>query len=201
MKAVAIAGPEDVLAAARYEEVADLLLFDAKPPRRPDALPGGNGLAFDWRLIAGRSWRRPMDALGRVDCRAVAGGGAHFRRRARSMSPRASRAVPARRTPTRSARFSPSPARLSDRENFPRASCTWMRGCRHRTLFAAVRTTRGHFGIYGGRFVAETLMPLVLAVEAAYDDGQGRSRLSRPSWTITSTIMSAGRARSISPSG
>ena len=34
MKAIAIAGPEDVLAAARYEEVADLLLFDAKPPRR-----------------------------------------------------------------------------------------------------------------------------------------------------------------------
>jgi phosphoribosylanthranilate isomerase len=59
IKAVAIAGPEDVLAAARYEEVADLLLFDAKPPRRPDALPGGNGLAFDWALIAGRSWRRP----------------------------------------------------------------------------------------------------------------------------------------------
>ena len=58
MKVVAIAGPEDVLGAARYEEVADLLLFDAKPPRRPDALPGGNGLAFDWRLIAGRSWRR-----------------------------------------------------------------------------------------------------------------------------------------------
>jgi phosphoribosylanthranilate isomerase len=59
MKAIAIAGPEDVLAAARYEEVADLLLFDAKPPRRPEALPGGNGLAFDWALIAGRPWRRP----------------------------------------------------------------------------------------------------------------------------------------------
>jgi phosphoribosylanthranilate isomerase len=58
MKSVAIAAPEDVLGAARYEEVADLLLFDAKPPRRPDALPGGNGLAFDWELIAGRSWRR-----------------------------------------------------------------------------------------------------------------------------------------------
>src|SRR5277367_3347268 len=26
----------------------------------------------------------------------------------------------------------------------------------------------GHFGLYGGRFVAETLMPLVLAVEEAY---------------------------------
>ena len=28
---------------------------------------------------------------------------------------------------------------------------------------------RGHFGIYGGRFVAETLMPLILAVEQAYE--------------------------------
>src|SRR6516162_1676055 len=27
---------------------------------------------------------------------------------------------------------------------------------------------RGHFGIYGGRFVAETLMPLILSVEVAY---------------------------------
>jgi tryptophan synthase beta chain len=27
---------------------------------------------------------------------------------------------------------------------------------------------RGHFGIYGGRYVAETLMPLILEVEAAY---------------------------------
>jgi phosphoribosylanthranilate isomerase len=59
MKAVAIAGAEDVRGALQYEDAADLLLFDAKPPRRPDALPGGNGLAFDWGLIAGRSWRRP----------------------------------------------------------------------------------------------------------------------------------------------
>jgi phosphoribosylanthranilate isomerase len=59
MKAVAIAAPEDVTGAARYEDVADLLLFDAKPPRRPDALPGGNGLAFDWALIADRAWRVP----------------------------------------------------------------------------------------------------------------------------------------------
>ena len=28
---------------------------------------------------------------------------------------------------------------------------------------------RGHFGIYGGRFVAETLMPLILEVERAYE--------------------------------
>jgi phosphoribosylanthranilate isomerase len=59
MKAIAIAAPEDVLAAARYEAVADMLLFDAKPPRRADALPGGNGLAFDWELVAGHEWRLP----------------------------------------------------------------------------------------------------------------------------------------------
>jgi len=59
MKAVPIAGADDVARAEGFEDAADLLLFDAKPPRRPDALPGGNGLAFDWRLIAGRSWRRP----------------------------------------------------------------------------------------------------------------------------------------------
>ncbi|MGA3306706.1 MAG: tryptophan synthase subunit beta, partial [Stellaceae bacterium] len=28
---------------------------------------------------------------------------------------------------------------------------------------------RGLYGIYGGRFVAETLMPLVLEVERAYE--------------------------------
>jgi phosphoribosylanthranilate isomerase len=59
MKAIAVAAPEDVRAAARYEDDAGMLLFDAKPPRRVDALPGGNGLAFDWRLIAGRKWRLP----------------------------------------------------------------------------------------------------------------------------------------------
>src|SRR6266702_8080056 len=59
MKALAVAAPQDVAAAARYEDVAEMLLFDAKPPRRLDALPGGNGLAFDWHLIAGHRWRRP----------------------------------------------------------------------------------------------------------------------------------------------
>jgi tryptophan synthase beta chain len=31
---------------------------------------------------------------------------------------------------------------------------------------------RGHFGLYGGRFVAETLMPLVLELEQAYADAR-----------------------------
>jgi tryptophan synthase beta chain len=34
---------------------------------------------------------------------------------------------------------------------------------------------RGHFGLYGGRFVAETLMPLILEVERAYEAAKGDS--------------------------
>ena len=58
MKAVGIATPDDLPALTDYGLVADLVLVDAKPPK--DAtLPGGNGLAFDWRLLTGRRWLRP----------------------------------------------------------------------------------------------------------------------------------------------
>ena len=38
---------------------------------------------------------------------------------------------------------------------------------------------RGHFGLYGGRFVAETLMPLVLQLEAAYAQARNDPRFRR----------------------
>ena len=38
--------------------------------------------------------------------------------------------------------------------------------------FRAGPDERGHFGAYGGRYVAETLMPLILAVEQAYDQAR-----------------------------
>jgi phosphoribosylanthranilate isomerase len=52
IKAISIGAASDTAKAAAYCEIADLILFDAKPPRDPDALPGGNGLPFDWRLLA-----------------------------------------------------------------------------------------------------------------------------------------------------
>ena len=52
IKAVAVATRADVAAAAAYADVADLLLFDAKPPKGAD-LPGGNGVAFDWSSLSG----------------------------------------------------------------------------------------------------------------------------------------------------
>jgi phosphoribosylanthranilate isomerase len=63
MKVVGVAGPGDLAAIAGYEGVADQILVDAKPPK--DAvLPGGNGVAFDWRLIAGRRWTKPWMLAG-----------------------------------------------------------------------------------------------------------------------------------------
>lgn len=51
MKAIGVAGREDLAGIAAYAKVSDRLLLDAKPPKDGSALPGGNGLAFDWRLI------------------------------------------------------------------------------------------------------------------------------------------------------
>ncbi|WP_136636584.1 phosphoribosylanthranilate isomerase [Pseudooceanicola onchidii] len=64
MKAIGVAGPEDLAAIDVYSQVADQLLIDAKAPKGAD-LPGGNGLSFDWRLLAGRKyWTRPWMLAG-----------------------------------------------------------------------------------------------------------------------------------------
>ena len=52
MKALGIAGPADLAAIPAYAAVADRLLLDAKAPPGA-ALPGGNGVRFDWSLLAG----------------------------------------------------------------------------------------------------------------------------------------------------
>ena len=73
MKAVPIAGPEDIAAAGAYLAAADLLLFDAKPPRdMKGALPGGNALSFDWQLLAGRRWPLPWMLSGGLTAENVA---------------------------------------------------------------------------------------------------------------------------------
>jgi len=71
MKAVGIAGPGDVEKLDQYVGVADQILVDAKPPK--DAvLPGGNGLVFDWRLIAARRWPMPWMLAGGLTPETVA---------------------------------------------------------------------------------------------------------------------------------
>ena len=63
MKAVGVADESDLAAVFDYSLVADQILVDAKPPKNAD-LPGGNGLSFDWRLVAQRRWLRPWMLAG-----------------------------------------------------------------------------------------------------------------------------------------
>jgi phosphoribosylanthranilate isomerase len=54
LKAVKVADADDALGALIYAGKADRILFDAKPvPGGADALPGGNGVPFDWEALAG----------------------------------------------------------------------------------------------------------------------------------------------------
>lgn len=64
MKVVGVADAGDLDAIDVFAAVADQLLIDAKPPK--DAiLPGGNGLAFDWSLLADRKyWTKPWMLAG-----------------------------------------------------------------------------------------------------------------------------------------
>ncbi len=63
MKAVGVAEAADLAALTAYEAVADQILVDAKPPKGA-VLPGGNGVAFDWRLLQGREWTKPWMLAG-----------------------------------------------------------------------------------------------------------------------------------------
>jgi phosphoribosylanthranilate isomerase len=66
MKAIGVAAREDFAEAQAYEDVADYLLIDAKPPKDA-ALPGGNGRPFDWRLAREFHVSRPWLLSGGLD--------------------------------------------------------------------------------------------------------------------------------------
>ena len=70
IKALPISAPGDVDGAVAYEDVADRLMFDARPPEDASR-PGGNAMAFDWRLIRDRHWRRPWFLAGGLDSETV----------------------------------------------------------------------------------------------------------------------------------
>lgn len=63
MKAVGIADASDVDQIDVYSRVADQLLIDAKAPKGA-ALPGGNGLSFDWQLVNRKYWSLPWMLAG-----------------------------------------------------------------------------------------------------------------------------------------
>jgi phosphoribosylanthranilate isomerase len=65
MKAIKIADAADIDAAGAYAGHVDWLMFDAKAPAdMKGALPGGNALAFEWALLAGRRFSVPWMLAG-----------------------------------------------------------------------------------------------------------------------------------------
>jgi len=63
MKAIGVADEADLSGLMEHSLAADQLLIDAKPPTGA-AVPGGNGLSFDWRLLVGRKWLKPWMLAG-----------------------------------------------------------------------------------------------------------------------------------------
>src|SRR3546814_15740512 len=67
MKVVKLRQQGDLEAAQPFLRVADRLLFDAKPPATmAGALPGGNAVTFDWRILPGTAWPLPWMLAGRL---------------------------------------------------------------------------------------------------------------------------------------
>jgi len=66
IKVLPVAEGSDLAAVPDYEKAADLLMFDAKPPRGAER-PGGHGAAFDWKILSGRSFRKPWFLAGGLD--------------------------------------------------------------------------------------------------------------------------------------
>lgn len=61
-KVLSISQSDDVARAKAYAEACDLILFDAKTPK--GTLPGGMGLAFDWRLLSAYKGPLPWGLAG-----------------------------------------------------------------------------------------------------------------------------------------
>lgn len=63
MKAVGVSEEGDLDGLPAYRGAIDMLLIDARPPEGAE-IPGGNGVAFDWRLIQGQSFPMPWMLAG-----------------------------------------------------------------------------------------------------------------------------------------
>lgn len=64
MKVIGVAEAADLAPIDLYAQVADQIMIDAKAPKGAK-LPGGNGVTFDWQLLAGKKyWQAPWMLAG-----------------------------------------------------------------------------------------------------------------------------------------
>ena len=154
-----------------------MLLFDARPPQ--GAGPPARRQRPRLRLAAARRvcGSAPVAALGRPVGRQPRGGG-------RAVPPPAvdvSSGVegrPGQKDPARIRRFLELARGLAVPEPADRTTASSSSRMTLPNTYRGGPDARGRFGIYGGRFVAETLMPLILELEQRLRGGQGRSGLS-----------------------
>jgi phosphoribosylanthranilate isomerase len=81
IKALPISEPGDLARVAAYDDVAEMLMFDAVPAANASR-PGGHGAAFDWQILNGRTFARPWFLAGGLTpenvARAIAVSGAQM---------------------------------------------------------------------------------------------------------------------------
>lgn len=72
IKAVAVSTHDEVAHALRdYADVANIMMFDAKPPK-DSTLPGGNGVSFDWSILQDHYYEQPVMLSGGLNAANVA---------------------------------------------------------------------------------------------------------------------------------
>lgn len=69
--AIGIRSASDLQTAQTYQGAADRLLYDAKPPAGTE-VPGGQGIRFDWSLLAGFTHPLPWVLAGGLDADNIA---------------------------------------------------------------------------------------------------------------------------------
>lgn len=71
IKAVGLKDKNDLWRLDEYSQVSDQILVDAKPVDS-QPLPGGNGIAFDWKIISEFNWKLPWMLAGGLNAENVA---------------------------------------------------------------------------------------------------------------------------------
>ena len=175
IKAIAVETRDDLAVVPDYAEVADRLIFDAKAPR--DATrPGGLGKPFDWRLLQNLDPRVPFMLSGGLDPGNVAEAVKITRAGGVDVSSGVERA-PGDKDSREDTRLRPCGARRRGRER--QTNGTSGMSLQQPNSFRNGPDERGHFGLFGGRFVAETLMPLILELEQAYAQAKADPEFKR----------------------
>lgn len=70
-KAIPVSTASDLERAREYRDIADMILFDARTPKA-SRLPGGMGIAFDWKLLNRLTHKMPWVLSGGLSAENVA---------------------------------------------------------------------------------------------------------------------------------